>query len=327
MKRWLLTLALLIAGAGLTSLFGYFQVKSRFEAPGPLAQPLVLVIEKGAGLDAIARRLAEAGVIPSRLGFIVMGKISGKASQLKAGEYAFAPAISAQAAMEKIVQGDVVVHRFTLVEGWTVRQLLDALKAETALAGDLPKTPPEGRLLPETYHFTLGETRSQLILRMAKSMDEALADLWPKRAEGLLLKTPEEALVFASIIEKETGLASERTRVAAVFHNRLKKGMRLQSDPTVIYGLTEGAAALERALTRDDLSRVTRWNTYAVDGLPPSPIANPGRASLVAALHPAASDDLYFVADGTGGHVFSRTLDEHNRHVANWRRIEAGRAK
>jgi UPF0755 protein len=327
MKRGLLTLALLIAGAGLALLVGYHQAKSRFEAPGPLDRPLVLVIEKGAGLDAIARKLSEAGVIASRPVFILMGKLSGLASNLKAGEYAFSPAISAKAAMEKLAAGDVVIHRFTLVEGWTNRQLFDAIKAETALAGELPKMPAEGRLLPETYHFTRGETRAQMLSRMAKAMDEALTDLWAKRAEGLVLKTQEEAVILASIVEKETAVASERARVAQVFHNRLKKGMRLQSDPTVIYGLTEGAATLDRALTRDDLNRPTRWNTYMIEALPPTPIANPGRASLQATLYPAGTDELYFVADGTGGHAFASNLEEHNRNVAKWRRIEAERAK
>jgi UPF0755 protein len=201
-----------------------------------------------------------------------------------------------------------------------------ALEAAEGLTGPLPDPPPQGSLLPETYFFENGETRAAMLARMQKAMTDALAELWPQRAENLPFDTPEQAVVLASIVEKETGVAAERPQVASVFVNRLRRGMPLQSDPTVIFALTGGEADLGRPLLRADLQVDHPVNTYVVNGLPPTPIANPGRASLEAVLNPAETDFLYFVADGTGGHAFARTLAEHNRNVARWRAVQRGQS-
>ncbi|MBF0354844.1 MAG: endolytic transglycosylase MltG [Alphaproteobacteria bacterium] len=310
--------ALLLVGVG-------YSLQKFMEAVIPLTAPVTLVISKGSGLSGISKDLRVADVVASPLFFRLGAMMAGKTKLLKAGEYAFQPGMTHQSVMDKMVLGDVVVHQFTLVEGRTVRQVQDELRFEKALEGDVGPLLPEGSLLPETYNFILGEARSQMIQRMRRSMETALAEAWAGRAEGLTLASPHELLILASIIERETGLAAERPHVSAVFHNRLKKGMRLQSDPTVIYALSDGLGVLERPLSRADLERPTPFNTYVINRLPPEPIANPGRASLQAAAHPLNSDDLYFVADGTGGHAFAPTLEAHNRNVANWRRIEKER--
>lgn len=213
--------------------------------------------------------------------------------------------------------------RVTLAEGVTSWQVVDSLKRAAFLSGDIKEIPPEGSLSPDSYEVTKGEDRNALIGEMQAQQAQILADLWAARAAGLPYKTPEEAMVMASIVEKETGVAEERPRVASVFLNRLKDGMRLQTDPTVIYGITKGQGSLGRGLRQSELRRSTPYNTYVIDGLPPTPIANPGRESIKAALNPEVTDYLYFVADGTGGHVFAATLAEHNANVTKWRAIEA----
>lgn len=302
-------------------------VHQYLDIPGALEKPVTLVIPKGAGLKAIALQLAHANVISSPSAFRIGTMALGKAKAMRAGEYAFRPGMTPRAVLDKLVAGDVVIHHFTLVEGRTVRQVFEELRAEPSLEGEAGAMPPEGRMLPETYNFVLGDSRVQLVGRMVRAMDEALAEAWNGRAEGLPLETPAELLILASIVERETGIAAERPRVAAVFVNRLKKGMRLQSDPTVIYDLSDGLGVAERPLSKADLESMTPHNTYVLDRLPPGPIANPGRASLLAAAHPLNSDDLYFVADGTGGHAFSASLEGHNQNVANWRKLEKGRKK
>ena len=222
-----------------------------------------------------------------------------------------------------MTKGETVVRSFTIPEGLTVAEAMEIVAKAKGLAGAMPSSlPDEGRLLPETYHYSYYDSKAQAVRRMEKALDDALAKAWAGRDEGLPLNSPEEALILASIVEKETGVKAERARVAAVFLNRLRKGMRLQSDPTVIYGITQGKGPLGRDLTRADLDTLTPWNTYEITGLPPTPIANPGLASIKAVLHPEQSDDLYFVADGSGGHAFSKTLNEHNRNVAKWRKIQ-----
>jgi UPF0755 protein len=216
--------------------------------------------------------------------------------------------------------------RVTLAEGVTSWQVVEALKAADFLTGEVAAVPPEGTLAPDSYDVEKGSARADLLARMTAAQERMLADLWPLRVEGLPYDTPEEALIMASIIEKETSIAEERRRVASVFVNRLQQGMRLQTDPTVIYGVTEGKGVLGRGLRQSELRRETPWNTYVIDGLPPTPIANPGRLSIEAALDPEVTDYLFFVADGTGGHAFAETLDEHNRNVEAWRAIEAARA-
>jgi len=220
------------------------------------------------------------------------------------------------------VRGDTVLHRVTVAEGLTSHQIVEILRQNDLLTGEITEDPPEGSLAPETYTIERNQSRSDVLKLMEKHQAEILAEAWEKRAPDLPLSSPEEVLVLASIVEKETGIAEERGRVASVFLNRLKRGMRLQSDPTVVYGITEGKAPLGRGLRRSELDRVTPYNTYQVDGLPPTPIAAPGRDAIMAVVNPEDTNFLYFVADGTGGHVFSETLAEHNSNVARWRRIE-----
>lgn len=321
MGRWLLRLASLATSllvvAGLSAVWGW----SAFRQPGPLAEPASVVIPRGAGLESIARRLAEADVIADTTLFAIAAQLTGKARGLKAGEYRFPAAVSAHDALSIIERGETVVRRVTVAEGLTSAQVVDLLSVTDGLEGAVEVVPPEGSLLPETYHFSWGDDRQTILRRMRRSMDEAVARLWAERAEDLPLATVEEAVVLASIVERETGVAAERGLVAGVFVNRLRRGMRLQSDPTVAYGIA-GGAGLERPLTRADLREETPYNTYVIAGLPPGPICNPGLASLAAVLRPAETDYLYFVADGSGGHAFSRTLAEHNRNVRKWRRLQ-----
>ena len=313
-----LLLLVALAAAGLA-----WEGHRRFTAPGPLAEPVTVLIPKGSGLEAIARRLQDSGVIADRLVFIVGARL--RKAALKAGEYAIPARISAEEAMRLLADGRTVMHKLTVAEGLTSRTVLDIVRQAEFLAGTVSARPAEGSLLPETWYLSRDDARDEVVGRMEKAMRQSLDALWAGRAAGLPLKSKEEAVVLASIVERETGIASERPRVAAVFVNRLKRGMRLQSDPTVIYGLSDGWGVLERPLSRADLATALPWNTYVIDGLPPTPIANPGRAALEATLHPAVTEELYFVADGTGGHVFARSLDEHNGNVANWRKVERDR--
>jgi UPF0755 protein len=302
-------------------------LKQQFEAPGPLARETVVIVPRGAGLSAIAEDLAAAGVVSDPTVFALGVRLFGDARALQAGEYAFAAGSSMREAAELIASGRTVVHRLTVPEGLTSAEIVALLEAAEPLAGEIAAVPPDGSLLPETYHFHRGDSRESVIDRMRQSMDEALAELWQARQENLPLQSPEEALTLASIIEKETGVDSERALVASVFVNRLRKGMPLQSDPTVVYGITEGTAPLGRALTRKDLAQPTAYNTYQIAGLPPGPIANPGRAALEAAMQPAESDYFYFVAAADGGHAFAKTLAEHNANVAKWRKHLRGLQK
>jgi len=217
-------------------------------------------------------------------------------------------------------------YRIALAEGVTSWQVVEGLKQIALLEGEVEDVPAEGSLAPDSYEVVAGDTRSELLEEMQERQSDVLAEAWENRAEGLPLDSPEEALILASIVEKETGLAGERRQVASVFTNRLRLGMRLQTDPTVIYGITNGEGVLGRGLRQSELRRATPYNTYVIEGMPPTPIANPGRASIEAALDPDETDYIFFVADGTGGHAFARTLDEHNRNVARWREIEAERA-
>lgn len=298
----------------------WIYVKQHYEAPGPLAEEAVVIVPRGAGLAAIADDLAAAGVIDDANTFRLGVRLFADARALQAGEYAFPPGSSMQQAAELIASGQTVVHRLTVPEGLTSVEVVALLEAAETLTGEIGEVPADGSLLPETYHFHRGDSRASVLQRMQEEMQDALAALWPQRAENLPLNTPEEAVVLASIIEKETGVDGERALVAGVFVNRLNKGMPLQSDPTVVYGITEGKAPLGRSLTRKDLAAPTAYNTYQIAGLPPGPIANPGRAALEAALQPAQTPYLYFVAAGDGGHAFARTLAEHNANVAKWRK-------
>jgi len=311
-------------GLALLAAIGLLLAQSYYEGEGPLEEPRNVVIARGSSTGSVAAELAAAGVIEDARLFHVAAVVTGKNTRLRAGEYAFPAGISLRETLELLESGRTVVRRFTVPEGRTSSEVLALLQATEGLSGEIEATAAEGSLLPETYHYSWGDERGQLLERMQRSMQATLGELWEQRADDLPLQSPEEAVILASIVEKETGVAEERRVVASVFINRLKRGMRLQSDPTVVYAITKGAEPLGRALTRADWQYDDPYNTYQNDGLPPGPIANPGRAALEAVLDPAESDYLYFVADGTGGHAFARTLDEHNRNVANWRRIRDG---
>ena len=315
LRRFAAALLLVIAIASGSA----YVVLRMLDAPGPLAQDTAVVIPKGAGLAAIGRILAEAGVVREPWQAMAAARLRSANRQLRAGEFLFPRQVNAFDAIEILRSGQPVIRRFTVAEGLTVMQVIQLLEKEPALVGAVPAVPPEGSLLPETYHYSWGDARAELIERMRGKMRDTLAELWPRRAPGSPVRSPEEAVILASIVEKETSVPEERARVAGVFANRLEAGMRLQSDPTVVYALTEGARPLGRSLTRADLRMESPYNTYMVDGLPPGPIANPGPASIEAVLNPETHQFLYFVADGNGGHAFARTLAEHNRNVARWR--------
>ena len=312
-------LALLLAGTVAVSAAGLWYAHW-LDSPGPLTQERVVLIPRGTRVAGIAEKLAEAGVAgPVRLIEFAAWQ-TGLASGLKAGEYQFQPGDTPRQALEKIAAGKVLARRLTVPEGQMTVEIRRLIEAGEALSGNWPVAPvPEGSLLPETYQYIYGDTRAELVARMRKAQDELLAELWPKRAAGLPLGTPEQAVILASIVEAETPIPAERARVAGVYLNRLKRGMKLQADPTVAYGITRGERELERPLTLNDLARPSAWNTYTIDGLPPTPINHPGRASIAAVLQPERHDLLYFVADGKGGHVFARTYDEHLRNVAAYR--------
>jgi len=291
-------------------------------APGPLTADRVVVIPPGSDADEISQILVDQGVIDSRLSFAVVLSIEGLRGKLKAGEYLFKQGGSLQEAIDEIVQGRAILHQLTIPEGLTSQQIVEKLRSDEALNGDVREIPREGALLPETYKFQRGDTRDKLLQKMARDQRALVDEIWKRRSSDLPLTSPTEMVTLASIVEKETGRADERPRVASVFLNRLRKHMRLQSDPTVVYGLVGGQGALGHTLTRDDLESRTRYNTYVIDGLPPGPIANPGRAALEAVANPSRTADLYFVADGTGGHVFAETLDAHNKNVQRWRGLD-----
>ncbi len=310
-------LVALVAGA-----FGLIAATHKLKEPGPLAADKVVYIPPRSDLLEIIGQLEREGVIANpalmQLGLLLEGKLG----KLKPGEYGFKKNASLRDVIDQIASGRQILHSVTIPEGLTSEQIVQKLKEADLLAGDVADLPKEGVLLPETYKFPRGYPRARLVAKMQEDQRKALDSIWAKRAPDLPLRTPYELVTLASIVEKETGKVEERPRVAAVFVNRLRKGMRLQSDPTIIYGLVGGKATLGRPIMRAEIEKWTPYNTYAIDGLPPGPIANPGRAALEAAAHPAPTRDLYFVADGTGGHVFSESLDQHSRNVQNWRRLE-----
>jgi UPF0755 protein len=288
---------------------------------GPLAANKTVVVSKGTPVYDIGFLLEENGIVSNAFVFRVAVHLLASGN-IKAGEYAFTAGETMAEVIAMMRDGAVVVHKFAVPEGLTSNEIVDLLRSERALTGSIDDVPDEGSLMPATYNFTYGDERGALIDTMKRKRRELLADLWAKRDPNLPLQSPEEALVMASIVEKETGKkAEERPRVAGVFYNRLKSGMRLQSDPTVIYAITNGEGPMLHPLTRADLDTISPYNTYLNAGLPPKPICNPGKAAIRAALHPEANDYIYFVADGTGGHVFAHDLASHNRNVAQWNRI------
>ncbi len=291
-------------------------------APGPLSTDKVVYIQQGSDSDEIIDELQTQGVIESPLLFRIALLAEGARSRLKAGEYLFKQGVSAQGVIDLMVSGKAILHAITIPEGLTSDEVVQRLLQDDLLVGDIREIPREGALLPETYKFHRGDRRDKILKKMERDQKQLVDSVWGGRASDLPLASPFEMVTLASIVEKETGKPDERPMVAAVFLNRLRKHMRLQSDPTIIYGLAGGKGSLGRPLTHADVESQTAYNTYVIDGLPPGPIANPGRASLEAVANPAPTKDLYFVADGTGGHVFSETLGEHNRNVQHLREIE-----
>ncbi len=321
----LTVLLVIMTAVGALSALLYHQ----YERPGPLEVSRVVAIPKGEGRIEIATRLERQGIISNRWTFIasylLRNALGDKPVDLKAGEYEIKKHASMADVLNTLVQGKSILSKLTIPEGLTSKQIVERVRAEADLVGDITEIPPEGSLLADTYRFSKGMSRQELLERMKVEMQRYVAQAWAKRQADLPLKSPQEAIIFASIVEKETGRPDERNRVAGVFINRLRKGMRLQSDPTVIYGIAGGEGSLSRALTRADLNQNTPHNTYQINGLPPTPICNPGRSAIEATLNPAATKELFFVADGTGGHAFSTTLREHNAAVSNWRKVERQR--
>jgi UPF0755 protein len=312
----LFVLAAIVAGAGLV--LG----KQRFDAPGPLTEDRVVNIPRDSGTQDIASLLVRDGVIDQPWVF-VGGVLALKARQdLKFGEYQFKAHASIREVVQTLVDGRVVAHQLTIPEGLTSEQIVARLLDDDVLTGNIKEIPREGSLLPDTYNFNRGITREQMIQRMQQAQQRMLKEIWDRHSPDLPIKTPEQLVVLASLVEKETGKPDERTRVAAVFVNRLKQKMRLQSDPTIIYGLVGGKGTLGRPIMKSEIDQPTPYNTYQIDGLPPGPIANPGRASLEAAANPARTRELYFVADGTGGHAFAETYEQHQKNVARLRAME-----
>jgi UPF0755 protein len=313
-----LILFLMIAAGG-TYIYG----KQKIEAPGPLQEDKVVNIPSRAGVTDIADILQREGVIDSnRWAFIGSVFALRARSDLKPGEYQFQKNASLRDVISTIVDGKVVQHSITIPEGLTSEQIVARLSDNEIFSGSVREIPREGTLLPETYKFPRGTPREQVIARMQQAQKRVLAEIWERRNPDIPIKTPEQLVTLASIVEKETGKADERSRVAAVFVNRLRQKIKLQSDPTIIYGLVGGKGTLGRPIKRSEIQQPSPYNTYVVDGLPPGPIANPGRASLEAAANPARTRDLFFVADGTGGHAFSDSYDQHQKSVAKLRAME-----
>jgi UPF0755 protein len=323
LKRVVLSLLLMIVvglvGAGGVALWGMNAVR----APGPLNEPTSVVIEHGQPTTEIGVALEREGVVSDHRLFVITSYLTrASRGDLKAGEYEFPAGASLAQVLSILRSGRSVVHKVTVPEGWTSAQVVERVNAHPALIGTVTEIPPEGSLLPDTYVFQRGVERDVLIARMRDAQAKLLDDLWEKRAPDLPIETKEDAVILASIVEKETAVAEERLQVAAVFINRLRRNMRLQSDPTIIYGITGGERQLDRPIRRSDISESTPYNTYRIDGLPPTPIANPGREAIAAVLQPGTTDHLYFVADGSGGHAFATTLNEHNANVRRWRATE-----
>lgn len=291
-----------------------------FEAPGPDRPLEPLIIEPGTSSAKISQQLEEAGYIEYGWLFRAVTTLKGMHREFRAGEYAYKPGMSPQAIAEMLIKGQAVTHAITIPEGKTSREIAAILKEDSRLTGSVPMPLAEGSLLPDTHHVHRGDSRASVIRRMREAQDQFLQGAWADRAPSLPFSTPQEALILASIVEKETGLHAEREKVAAVFINRLRRGMKLQSDPTVVYAIELESGPMERPLTRKDWQLTHPYNTYHITGLPPGPICHPGKAAIHAVLHPAQTNALYFVATGMGGHYFADNLREHNRNVQRYKR-------
>lgn len=321
MRRFvlLLLLAVIVAAGG-----AFLYARYEYSAAGPKAAmgtETIVLIPAGSGVSGIAQALKDADVVSSAGIFQWEVRVRGVAKKLKAGEYAIPSEASMQDIAGILIAGKSVEHKLTVAEGLTSQMAYNLVLADPVLLGDAAEMPKEGTLLPDTYLFIRGTTRNQLLTRMETAQDKLLAQLWAKRAANLPFKTKEAAIILASIVEKETALPAERRHIAAVFENRLRRGMKLQSDPTIVYGLT-GGVPLGHGIRVSEIGSTTSYNTYVIEGLPPGPICNPGRDAIAAVLNPMPSNDLYFVADGSGGHVFAATLADHEKNVAHWRQLE-----
>ncbi len=298
---------------------------TQFVAEGPLESSTETLIIKGKSLRKIAKQLYREGIISSPSIFEIGVRASGQANNIKAGEYSIPRHASSKMVMNILTSGDTYIRRLVVPEGLTSEQVVALVDKAKGLMGDIIQIPKEGTLLPDTYHYSWGDTKEGMIERMKNAMDRTVEELWAGRDPSITLKTPKEAVVMASIIEKETSRNSERAHIASVFYNRMKQGIRLQSDPTVIYAVTDGHVDKMKRVTYKDLKEQNPYNTYVIYGLPRGAISNPGRASISAVLHPMTTKDIYFVADGKGGHVFSPTYKEHQKNVQNWRQISKGK--
>ncbi len=303
--------------------------KTSFETRGPLTSNSTVMVKSNSGLGEIASLLERNGLITDANVFRLGVRAYGNESALKAGEYEVKAGASMHEIMDLLKSGKSVLYSLTVPEGVTVEQVFQRIAANDVLTGEMPATmPPEGAMVADTQRFARGTSRQEVVDKMTADQKRLVDSIWERRVDGLPLKDVNEFVTLASIVEKETGRSDERSRVAAVFINRLNKGMRLQSDPTIIYGIYGGKGKpADKPITRSDIDTPTPYNTYAINGLPPTPIANPGRAALEAVANPSRTEDLYFVADGTGGHVFAKSLEEHNRNVARWRAIEKAQAE
>ena len=334
-KRMLGVIALtsIVTILGALILGAYAMVNYRYEAtPKGEAIETVFDVPRGSGLSSIAARLEKDGLIKSAFVFKLVTKLRGNEANFKAGEFIITQPASMSKIYETLAEGKAVLYPFTAPEGLTSAQIMRAMERIETLTGDMPETPAEGTMLPETYMTPRGMSRSALVKKMQDAQTKIIDELWDKRQEGLPLKTKEEAIILASIVEKETGVGAERDVVAGVFINRLKIGMKLQTDPTIIYGISKGEPLYNkrgqrRTLYRSEIDRKTPWNTYQIDGLPPTPICNPGAKAISAVLQPAKTEYLFFVADGSGGHVFAKTNREHVNNVNKWRKIERERQR
>jgi UPF0755 protein len=320
MRAWLTALGVVIvliaAGAG-----GWMVARGRYVAPGPLEKDAALVVPRGTHAE-VGAALQKLGLVADGTSFRIAATLTDAAGPLHASEFQFPAHASLREVLAILRTARPVQHRLTIPEGLTAAQIAQLLDRTEALAGEVP-VPPEGAMQPDSYAYEHGMTRQALVERAEATMQRTLARLWAERAEGLPLRTPQEMVTLASIVERETARPEERARIAGVFLNRLRRGMKLQSDPTVIYAVTGGAVSGGRTLSRADLDTDNPYNTYRIAGLPPGPIGSPGLAALQAVARPMATDELYFVVDGTGGHVFARTLEEHNRNVARWLATQA----
>lgn len=322
-----IVIALIAGGA---AAYGWYWLQGELDRPGPLTAEYEFTIEGGEALASVANRLEAEGLIEDKRVLRLKARIDDVETDLKAGSYVVPARASVLEILEQFIEGDVIEYRLTIPEGLTTAQILRRVEAADDLVGDLPDREfAEGVLLPDTYAFGANTTRTQFLERMETAQNSLMEQLWPERQDGLPISTPEEAIILASVVEKETAAADERPIVAGLFVGRLKKGMRLESDPTIIYGVSRGEPLYNRrgqrrTLYRSEIDRKTDWNTYQIDGLPKTPICNPGRDAIAAVLNPPHTNYVFFVADGKGGHLFAETYAEHQRNVAAYRAYERG---